>query len=271
MKKVNLTVKQIRTCLMLSSLAVFAYSYLVVYADYKEKTIALQEEAVMVNQQIESRRELLSGSENLEEKIQAVTDETEQILKQYPSRLTIPDTLLFLEEFDAANKLDILSITVGDQRTFYDTTVPKKNVEDASNVEIVTMEEDSSQGEGTKAETKDEIDGETQTEVNKEAQDESQIEQNSTSNEYMKGVKSTVSLSFQGTYKAVKASMKYIKEYPLRITMDSISMAYDTTTGLVNGSMTISLYAIEGNGVLYTPPVIDGISIGKKVIFDTVK
>ena len=271
MKKLKLTVKQIRTCLMLSSLVVFAYSYLVVYADYTKKTTALQEEAAVVNRQIETRRELLSGSENLDEKIKAVTEETEQILEQYPSRLTIPDTLLFLQEFDTANKLDILSISVGEQQTFYDTTVPKRDVEDASGEGIVTYEADTSQGTSTNPDAQTVVDGEVQAESNEEAPDESQMEQESTSSEYMKGVKSTVTLTFQGTYKAVKASMKYMKEYPLRITMDSISMAYDTTTGLVNGSMTISLYAIEGNGAFYTPPVIDGISIGKKVIFDTVK
>lgn len=227
MKKIQLSKKQLRSCLMLCSLAIFAYSYLVIYTDHMEQTEQLRLEIASVNAQIDTRRELLQGSENLEDKIATVEAHMQDIIGQYPSKLSIPDTLLFLQEFERDNKVELLSIALGEQTTFYDTMVPSRMYTEADSYEL---------------------DG-----------------------GYMKGVRTSISISFQGSYKDVKACMKYIEEYDKRITLDQISMAYDTTTGLVNGNMSITLYAIEGNGMPYEVPVLNDINIGKKIIFDTVK
>ena len=85
--------------------------------------------------------------------------------------------------------------------------------------------------------------------------------------EFMSGTQNTVSVTYQGTYEQVKDWMKYVEEYPTRLSLDSISMSYDDTVDLVNGTMSIRVYAIEGNGVPYIPPMLDMIPIGKENIF----
>ena len=85
-------------------------------------------------------------------------------------------------------------------------------------------------------------------------------------NPCMTGIKGTVQVTFCGSYENVKKWLKYLAEYNQRMSMDGITLVYDETTELVNGTMSIDIYGIEGNGQPYKAPVIDDIEVGKKMI-----
>ena len=51
----------------------------------------------------------------------------------------------------------------------------------------------------------------------------------------------------------------------------NISLTYDTSTGKLSGTITVNYFAMNGNGVPYKDPDIQGIMIGSKNIFGTVK
>ena len=85
--------------------------------------------------------------------------------------------------------------------------------------------------------------------------------------ESMTGIKTSITFSFQGKYEDFKDTVQYLNNYTNRITIDDVTVSYDDTVNLVNGSMTISLYAVKGDGNPYIPPQLNE-EIGKKTIFD---
>ena len=60
------------------------------------------------------------------------------------------------------------------------------------------------------------------------------------------GYKTTITTSFQGTYKDYKNMINFINNYKYRCTINSISTTYNSETGIVSGSMTLNQYAIAG-------------------------
>lgn len=216
MKKLKISMKEIRLCVISLSLILFIVTYFVLYDGLVEKTNILKKDKAVVDQQIEERISHLQEAEEMKDKIKIMQQQMRDLLEQYPSQMTLPDILLLFSEFEKNNELTFSSLSYGENIPFYDTTIPQ-------------------------------VDGEA--------------------GAFMSGVQNTVSVTYQGTYEQVKDWMKYVEEYPMRLSLDQISMSYDDTTGLVNGSMSISIYAIKGNGVPYIPPMLDSIPIGKENIF----
>lgn len=84
------------------------------------------------------------------------------------------------------------------------------------------------------------------------------------------GYKSTVTLAYEGTAEALKKAVDYIcasNEKGERMTLGNISVAFDSGTGNLSGSMIIYMYALEGNGKAYTEPAITGIEHGVTDVF----
>lgn len=216
MKKLKITMREIRFCVISLSLLLFLVTYFVLYDGLVEKTKALKEEKEVIDQQMEDRLDKLQEAQDMKEKITIMQQQMSDILEQYPSQLTLPDILLLFSKFEKNNDLTFSALSYGENIPFYDTTVPQVDGEDGS---------------------------------------------------CMVGIQNTIMVTYQGTYEQVKDWIKYVEEYPMRLSLDSISMSYDDTTGLINGSMSISVYAIEGNGVPYIPPMLDSIPIGKENIF----
>ena len=82
----------------------------------------------------------------------------------------------------------------------------------------------------------------------------------------MKGVKSTVTLGYEATYAQWKTLITYINTYYNKNTIDSISMTYNNATGVVSGTMALSIYAITGSQRAFTHPAIT-VSTGTDNIF----
>ena len=85
--------------------------------------------------------------------------------------------------------------------------------------------------------------------------------------EYMTGIQTRISFTYQGKYEDLKDTIQYLNQYTYRVTINDMTISYDDSVDLVNGSMSISLYAIEGDGNPYIPPQLNE-EIGKKTIFD---
>lgn len=82
----------------------------------------------------------------------------------------------------------------------------------------------------------------------------------------------TMSASFEGTYDGVKRAILYnYEDNNNRMVIDNISMAYDSSTGGLSGSMMFSIYTLQGTDSQYKEPYIEkNIRIGKpKGIFGT--
>ena len=71
------------------------------------------------------------------------------------------------------------------------------------------------------------------------------------------GYKSSINISYEGDYSQWKNFVKYINTYASKSTIDSLTATYNDSTGVVSGTASISLYAIQGGDRKATEPKLD--------------
>lgn len=71
------------------------------------------------------------------------------------------------------------------------------------------------------------------------------------------GYKSSINISYEGDYSQWKNFVKYINTYASKSTIDSLTATYNDSTGVVSGTASISLYAIQGGNRKATEPKFD--------------
>jgi len=80
-------------------------------------------------------------------------------------------------------------------------------------------------------------------------------------------LKETLATSYSCSYEQLKKMIDYINAYPERMNIESISIAYDSESNGLRGSVTLNLFTVTGTGKEYKPPVIDDLSMGAGNIF----
>ena len=80
------------------------------------------------------------------------------------------------------------------------------------------------------------------------------------------GYKSSINISYEGDYSQWKNFVKYINTYASKSTIDSLTATYNDSTGVVSGTASISLYAIQGGDRKATEPKFD-VKTGTDKIF----
>ncbi|SFR68446.1 hypothetical protein [Anaeromicropila populeti] len=77
-------------------------------------------------------------------------------------------------------------------------------------------------------------------------------------------------ISFDGAnYKAFNNIIEYFIKNEYHMTIDSMDMAFDSSSGLLSGSITVSAYCMGKNGIPYIEPDLAYIQTKKPDIFDT--
>jgi hypothetical protein len=87
----------------------------------------------------------------------------------------------------------------------------------------------------------------------------------------MVGKCTSYELSVSGTLKQIKKALDWVSENKEHMSVTNIALTYDSSNGKLSGSLTVNFYAMNGNGVPYKEPNIQGITIGSGNIFGTVK
>lgn len=77
----------------------------------------------------------------------------------------------------------------------------------------------------------------------------------------------TLTLSYNCTYQQLKTMVDFVNAYPERMNIKSISVAYDSETGNLSGSLVLNLFAVTGTDKVYEEPAIEDIRLGEENIF----
>ncbi len=78
---------------------------------------------------------------------------------------------------------------------------------------------------------------------------------------------SVFTYNFETSYSGFKNLVDYFTHLPGRATIANISLGFDTTTGLLNGSATINRYSMTGTGAVYEEPSFPSVMTGRSDIF----
>lgn len=249
MKNTKLEAKHIRLIATVASIAVFLYVFLVVYDDYSKKTEDTKKQYDMVQRDISTRQQALDDEPRIVEEVNKINDKMNQVFEKYPSEMSIPNTLMVLQEIQNENKDVTFSSIAFNEISSCDST-------DISRKDRLNFTDTDQEGTDTNSDSTEET--ATSTDPNAEM------------DAYIHTMRISMSISYQAKYDDLKKLLRFIQEYPQRVVVDNIQMGYDTTSGLINGSITLSMYAMIGTGIPFEEPQIDGIEIGKVSIFDTI-
>lgn len=293
MKK--LTGKQLRLIITLSIVIIFALSYKYIYmhfvglaGDYKEKT-------ELLNAQINQRKDELTREDKILADTVELNSQIDGILNAFPITLTKEENLLFIETMEKDLRMEITPITISDPSAFYTTKLP---IRDENGKEIIVNEEtpqaspDAAPSETITENTSDATGSDTAVEneaaavndaagtteeaavvndaaatTGETAEVNASTGEEATGQQFMTVLQSSINITFQTTYPKFKRVLKYIGEYPEKMSVSNATLSYDSSTGELLAAMTITRYALTGTGKKYEEPYIGDISIGTDNIF----
>lgn len=79
-------------------------------------------------------------------------------------------------------------------------------------------------------------------------------------------------INYRVSYEGLKRSIRNICEQPNRMGIEKVSVAFDETTGMLNGSTVVNMYCVpEQEGREYQEPDFSSVLLGTDNIFGTIK
>ena len=78
---------------------------------------------------------------------------------------------------------------------------------------------------------------------------------------------SPVTMGFHSTYGGIKDVIKQINNDPNRKSISTVTLAYDTNTGNLAGSITANMFFVKGTEKQYEAPAVPGVGVGTNNIF----
>ena len=80
-----------------------------------------------------------------------------------------------------------------------------------------------------------------------------------------------ITINYGVSYEGLKRSVQNIVEQTNRMAIESITVSYDDTTGLLIGSTTLNMYCIPGQDKPYVQPNFSAVLLGTDNIFGTIR
>ena len=240
--------RDIKLLMILGCVLVLGASYFLGFKKYNDlteemdtKTTALRTEYNTLSASNQHRAEYTSIIEENKEKIAA-------IVAKYPANITNQDEIYLSKLMEQQSGVWI---------NIFNTT--------ASSI-VFTPQDEDAQATDAKTTTDTEATTDTKVTTNTETSD---ANKTSDQNDFsFIGYQMTTQLSFQADYQQMKKLVEYINNYAFRKSIKSISLAVDTTTGLLTGTLDYNSYSLTGAGTTYTPLTIPSQPTGVDNIFN---
>lgn len=233
--------KRDKQILMIFAGIVLAFvSFYLVFLPAKERTEALLTENAKLVIRVTELEQLAGQKEQFETQIQTMTDHINEIYEGYQTDFRAEDAFMLgrTVEEQADNTL-LTAINIANQEVVYDP--------------LAQQEE-----EAAAADTTDETTAASEETAAADA-------------ELIRPVlyKKEVSLTQNCTDQGLKDIIDYITRNTNKMTIESLSVSYDMTTGLLNGNTVINVYLLQGTNKPYVPWTIPSVVTGTDNVFGT--
>lgn len=244
------------TLLILFSSYQFGYVPLTNKADHlyeqnKELTSTLNE----LQMKKDNQEKYISETNSFQER-------TNEMLEEFPIQITQEKNIIFVTQLEEYAKMKVASITFQDITKFYESN--QNNEDTVSTGENVNTDE-GEQSEASSEELSDKEINNNSDFNTKEAN--KKIEGFNTNNIDMKGYTTSMVINYQCNYKGLKKMIEFINTNEEKMNISDLSAAFDYTTGNLTGSVTISVYALNGIDKAEEELLIPNIEIGTNNIF----
>lgn len=224
-------------------------TYFLVFTKLNDKTDTLKIQNASLQQEVDRLQDLANNKQKYLDDTATMQDEIENIKAQFAAAYQPEDEILYVDNLEKN----------------FDTTANAINMPGTSPVEVVTTADTTTDAaaqpatDATDATTEDAATDATATTDATAASPASEILLYQT----------PVTMDFVASYNAVKDIVKIMNEDQMRKSIDGLSLAFDTETGDLTGTLIFNMYSLTGTDATYTTPVISNVVMGSSNIFNS--
>ena len=232
--KLNLSKRDIKLLLMLLGLVALVASFYLVYTPAKERREAIELQNVELQNQVSRLEELNASKPQYEADIISMNQEITALTTEFPAATKEEDGVYFahLMEQNVAGDVSISAVTLGNPEVVLVTEVVNGATEETVDASTV---------EGGAAATV------------------SEYTMYRTRNAFV----------YSTGYQGMKNLVNTINNQMDKITIQTLTVSYDTATGLLSGTVDTNFFTMEGTEREYSKPNLPQVNEGTSNIFKT--
>jgi len=264
MKNMKLGTKEIRLILYLGGVIIALMVYEFVFVPRMDRNTTLSEENQKLEKDVNNLKTMQSKADEYKADTASLQKDISGMLAKFPAEVKPEDAILYSKNMQEAMSMPITTVGIGDAVLVYtygegsESTGTSTSGTTAASSQM-TAEQDAATAAADQASTT----SGTLSSGSSAA--------GSSSGEGSMLYKVPVSLSYTISYGNLKRCIGYIYSTTDRCSIDSVSLAYDTATGNLVGTMNLGMYYITGFDKTYTTPQIPGVGLGQTNLFGTVQ
>lgn len=211
--------------------------FFTVYNPYIGKTEELESENQALLVALSKYQEIAENEVYYKETIQKYEEETKNIVREYAYGLSREDQVMYIanmkNRFSSVYRLNYFNMGT-DQEILYDNGNNEEAIVDTTRNETVGYMEPQV------------VDNDIHMFVN------------------------TIDTGYEVSYEGIKEMLDYINEVGVKRNITSMSLTFDSTSGLLAGSMSMNQYYLTGTDGVYSSTTIPTLQTGLENIFGTV-
>ncbi|ROR30639.1 hypothetical protein EDD66_102293 [Mobilisporobacter senegalensis] len=243
----KLSQKEKNLIFILFILVILLVSYRFGFVYLTNKTDALHSENIELSTKLADLQQKVANKDKYAEETNQMTGEITHMLNNLSTSISQEKSTVFVTELEENAKMNVSAVTYGEVSEVYSQGQAAAGQEEASDGDVTA--------------TDPEITNET-------VPVESTGEQVGKQSE-LKGYKSNITINYQTNYAGLKSAIDYINKYKEKMRIQSLTAAFDSTTGNLTGTLSYDVFALLGEGREEESVYINGVNIGKDNIFGT--
>ncbi len=239
MKK-RLSVGQKRAILIIAGLLIFLGTFLLIFRTNMDTVSALESDTTKKRSEVEFLSTLQIRVNEMKETTEEKQKEIESYTQDYPCKMTQQKVISNIYKMSVASGVRLKSIHPGSERIFFKDGKYVSAAESSSTTDTETSEVEENP--------------EIQVDVDE-----------------MVGKVTDYEIELTGSRKQILKAFDWISDHKEPMSLSSISLSFDKSTGKLSGTITVNFYCLNGNGTTYKEPDISGIIIGNEDVFGSFK
>ena len=255
----NISNREKRLLLMLFGVLLLVISYVAVFSPQMDAASEISTQNDSLNSRLNELLGMAAKKDYYQRETQNMQDQIDKYCEQFPADIKEEDGIVLAQNIEKSSGITIDTVGTGVRlMVSEDGTV---NEEDTSDQQTLSEQDNAA----TKAQV-DQIEGNTEasTETQQQTAD-ALVEDTPTL------YRTQDTFNFTGSYENLKKAVTYINGQTGRMTVDSITMSFDSGTGGLTGTITVNIYSMSGIGNQYSEPDAGTSTYGKKNLFGTLE
>ena len=223
--------------IMLLGILIPVAIYFFVYTSFTEKTAAMNADNETLQTEVDYLHDLADHTQQYIDDTAAMQIQIDEIKSRFPAEYKPEDDIMYIIGVENDYGAEIPTIAMGT----------------SSMIEVAAAAEETAEAPAEGAEATDDAAGDTV----------------DTTTPAISLYQTPISVSMQSSYRSLKDIVTYINTDTDRKSIDSLSVVFDTETGLLASTMAFNAYSLTGTEKEYAAPQVSGVFYGTSDIFNT--